>query len=681
MTANESISRNLSPIRMDASFRGVSGNAVNGNGLNASVLNASSSSAMNLSTLAQQQQAKSVGQLNDMLARSREGLIKLQSELDAERSRRIATERDLADVKRDLSNERLGVASNGHHLAIAADKEARLLRELQLAKLLEQQLRTDVADVSALARDEKEARIRLEERVESLSDDVRRLEDRETEQSEEINTLRTQLSQLQTSSSSEIASLKQELSTSQENLRKKTLEFVDVQRGLELLSKKLESLEREKKLLETDRARHQESADRKIDELTRQLATAQATAESSKEEANRLAHMVRDNATKMSQQFDRQQSELFSQTDAKLSSLHDRLASAQQQQHALGRFIHDGALTSTALQEKLTACEETIERLRDDIRIERKEKEDLISHHATQFREMQDHYSRQLTDMENHARERFSSAQSHGIDDLKHSFGLSIDSFKHEFNRALDRGLNGQEIVTPSLHSHREDIIFSPTSPRQRGINQSEHDGTLGQSALQEHLSSSLNLLASAMLTSLSSAFTQLRKSTDRREYDLNTQIALLKQEAEFHRSQAEQRKEGEEQLSQRLQDLSLSSNNDLKKIKAELTDAQSLLEERANVIRELKKRYKREQSITAESKQQLSAIKSELANLRLHHQAELEQLRVECQKELNDSLTQAEAIAEKRLEAENKLRKRAEEESDKSVHKQNSTGEDTLTY
>ena len=238
--------------------------------------------------------------------------------------------------------------------------------------------------------------------------------------------------------------------------------------------------------------------------------------------------------------------------------------------------------------------------------------------------------------------------------------------------------MNKEQIATTSQ------VVFSPASSQNGDYNGSssgrfdshssaspspnaQHSSS-ATSTLPSFYSSTLSLFHSTLLSRLSASFAQLHKDYERKEYDFHTQISLLRQDVMFLENQAKERKESEESLAARLHTVTQETEKEAKKLRAEVHEKELLLVERGNVIRELKRRYKREQELLAESKTHFSQLKVELNQARQQHSHELESLRDQCTKELHASLSQTESISQKRLEAENKLRKRAEEESERYV-------------
>lgn len=568
-------------------------------------------------------QAKTVASLNEMLARSRDGLHKLQSELEVERSRRLACERDLADVKRELSNERLSSSGSGHHLQLAADKEARLMRELALAKLLEQQLRTEMSEEATEARREKEDRIRLEERAEAQAEETRHLADTLRLREEELKRLRDSSSKEVTAAQVSLANCRKELRAAQEEVQSKSAALRELEVGMQAVGARLVGLDTDKAARESARLLEEQRLQSKIAESQAALTTSQSSAEALRAENARLVALTQESATQT-------------------ATLSERL-------HAKA---HEAETVSLELSH--------VKHARDQQLVE----------HTEQLHAMQDRFEAHLQEVESSYRERLHALQTTGVEEQRRTFELAMDQLQRELDRALHNGVAGRDVsISPTTPSSSEPAFtFHSPSSSSPSRTLADSDDPALHSSLQSFYTSALSLFQSTLLSRLATAFTAMHKTAERREYDAVTQVSLLKQDIEFHVVQATERRASEESLATRLQDLTASSSSELKKLRTQLHSSEQLLVERANVIRELKKRYKREQATSAGLKSQLATVVQQQGATNHAHHSDLASLRDQSTAELANSLRAADAIAQKRLDAERSLRHQAETESDKYV-------------
>lgn len=617
-------------------------------------------------------QAKNAAQLNERLARSRDGLHKLQVDLESERARRLAAERDLAERNRELSNERLAASSSLHHLQLAADKEKRLMRELALAQVVQEQLRVQLAEESTEARSQKEEKIRLEERVEANQEEMRSTADQLHSREEEL------------------AEVKSELRLAQEELRRKNAALAEAQSGLQRFSAKFAQADAEERTRQSEKnAEDQRNANRHSE-----LVSATAALDAVRGENARLVALVQETAGNMADRWEQAQSMAEEKIEERVQELNKRLAHVAQQQQQLGQILHQGAVQSATMNERLTSKTTELEHLQAEVQQLRHEREESQHAHSDQFHSLQERYQAHLHDLEAAFRERFQTAQTSGAEEQRRMFESTMDAVQREVDRAIQAGVH-REPFHPSASSSSASHVFSPASSQNApgesgsaasrpfsfqptplsvasptsvgGLSSVDVQSSVNPS-LQSFYSSSLSLFQSTLLSRLSTAFTAVHKEAERKEYDFQTQISLLRQDLTFHTSQAAERKEAEESLAQRLHQTTQEGEREAKKLRGEVHEKELLLVERGNVIRELKRRYKREQELLVEAKASVAAIKTELAQARQHHVHELETLREQCTSELHSSLTQTESIGQKRLDAEHKLRKRAEEESERYV-------------
>lgn len=286
----------------------------------------------------------------------------------------------------------------------------------------------------------------------------------------------------------------------------------------------------------------------------------------------------------------------------------------------------------------------------------------LASEHTHHLESLQSGYEARLRDFENSVHER----QAYGDEEQRHAFEVAVQALEREVERALDAAVHqaGQPLSSSSYspsasasaaYSSALDAASSSLSPSR---------GNAAGGGGQSFHVAAVTLLKQQLLHRLNSTFHALHQSRAR----LTAEAQHVQSQLEHHLST---QSAIEADMTRRLAALGESHASEMRVVQAAGSGAghqeQLLLDERAAVIRELKRRYKREQAAAATLKTQLVQLRSQLQQVQEQHALDVQQWRDLSGTELRSSIHHVESIAAQRLEAENRLRRRAEEEADRS--------------
>lgn len=324
-------------------------------------------------------------------------------------------------------------------------------------------------------------------------------------------------------------------------------------------------------------------------------------------------------------------------------------------------MVHDSAVQCASLKERLHSKATELAAAAAQVAELKQQNILLASEHSHHLDALQEGYESRLRDYENMAHERHSSTN----EEQRHAFEMAVQALEREVERAMDAAVHAAEqpvsaslpyspSASASAYSSALDAASSSLSPSRGTI------GGGGQAQQSSFHVTAVTLLKQQLLHRLDATFHALHQSR-----------ARLSAEAQQVQSQLQHQLASqsavEADMSRRLAALGESHASEMRMVQGGGQQEQLLLDERAAVIRELKRRYKREQAASATIKTQLVQLRSQLQQMHEQHALDVQQWRDLSNAELRTSIHNVESIAAKRLDAENRLRRRAEEEADRS--------------
>jgi hypothetical protein len=660
---------------------------------------------------------------------------------------------DLAEARRELSNERLAGSSSVHNAQLSHDKENRLLRELAAQKLLESSLRAQASEESEALAAEKEERVRLTERLERLGAEQRSTNEQLRQREEELAALRRQHAADQARGAQALQDSVAEGRRTAEELRLRSAALEETRAVMAQIDAQMRQLDAARYARETKAQLDEQKSASRIHELevaldSKTSAMDQATQalEQLRVENARLASGSRDDLVTMQRQLEAEHAAVRSALEERLAASSHRVEELTAKEADMQRQVHEVQLDNTTLVERLARRDAEVERFESEAQELREQNILLASEHQHHLDAQERSFSARLSDAESRA----TQARSWATAEAKHLFENAITRLERETERAIAQGVQraieahkgptpatvaaaaagmglvgtgsrgsvlplplsspgrsprgGQQHAQSSPRSYdapidaasaslspRRAAASSPTSSgrvgsevfgdsghRSLGSPSSSRHNNVGAGADESGSSTSgddraffahaLSLFKDQLLSNLSSSFSVLSELRVSAESDsLRTEAELLAQVSSLKDMlQAQERLQRD--LANKLREVAAAHQAEVGSLRAAAQQEALLLEERANVIRELKRRYKSAKTSVSGLTTSLINVRQALAEAQRNHAAEVAQWRDLSAAELAESVRSTEALAGRRLDAEAKLRRKAEEEAENYV-------------